>query len=176
MSEDRDLLQRIAAADTKAMKVFYDRHHGALYAFLLSRGADTATAADVVQDTMLEIWRSAGGYAGAAAVKTWVFAIARNKLVDKVRKSARLVITDDVPDSIDESATPEAAAVAAGEARRLRACLDKLKPAHNAAIRLAFYEDLSYEEISRIEDVPLSTIKTRVFHAKKLLMRCLGRR
>ena len=176
MSDDKELLRRIAEDDAKAMKLFYERHHNALYAFLVSRGADQATVADVVQDAMLEVWRSAGSYAGASAVKTWLFAIARNKLVDKVRKNARLVVTDDVPDSIDESANPEDAAVAAGEAGRVRACLEKLKPAHYTAIRLAFYEDLTYDEISRIEDVPQATIKTRVFHAKKLLMKCLSRK
>ena len=174
MSDDKELLRRIAKQDRKAMKLFYERHHDALYAFLIGRGADSTTAADVVQDTMLEVWRSAQNFTGASAPKTWTFSIGRNKLVDRVRKNARMVVTDDVPETIDETPDPEAAAIAAGEAGRIRHCLDKLKAAHRTAIRLAFYEDLNYEEIGEIEDIPVSTVKTRIFHAKKLLMRCLG--
>jgi len=83
-------------------------------------------------------------------------------------------VTDDVPDIADDAPDPEALAVAAGEASRVRACLDGLSPAHKNVIRLAFYEDLNYDEISAIEDVAVGTIKTRIFHAKKLLMRSLG--
>lgn len=176
MSNDAELLQAIAGQDRQAMRVFYERYHDNLFAFLVGRGADHAAAADVVQDAMLEVWRVAGKYSGQSSAKTWLFAIARNKSVDRVRKNARLVVTDDVPDTEDITADPEAAAIAAGEADRVRACLGNLKPQHSSVIRLAFYEDLTYDEISEIEDVPVGTIKTRIFHAKKLLMRCLGRK
>ncbi len=176
MSNDAELLQAIAGQDRQAMRVLYERYHDNLFAFLVGRGNDHAAAADVVQDAMLEVWRSAGRYSGKASAKTWIFAIARNKAVDRVRKSARLVVTDDVPETEDLSADPEAAAIAAGEAGRIRGCLDNLKPQHRNVIRLAFYEDLSYDEISEVEEVPVGTIKTRIFHAKKLLMRCLGRK
>ncbi|MEX0367476.1 MAG: RNA polymerase sigma factor, partial [Ruegeria sp.] len=106
----------------------------------------------------------------------WLFTIAHNKIVDRVRKNARVQYVDEVPDAIDETPDPEAITVSLSEAGRLRACLDRLKEAHKTVMRLAFYEDLSYDEIAEIEGVPNGTIKTRVFHAKKLLLRCLGTR
>jgi len=176
MSNDQQLLELISGGDKRAMHELYGRYERPLLAFLIGRGAERSEAADVVHDTMLEVWRSASKFSGKSAVKTWMFSIARNKLIDRFRKGARLSVTDDVPDMADDAPDPEALAVAAGEARRVRACLDGLSPTHKTVIRLAFYEDLNYEEISEIEDVALGTIKTRIFHAKKLLMRCLGAR
>ena len=176
MESDRDLLHGVADRNQSAMRTLYERHHASLFAFLKSRGSDAAGASDVVHDTMLEVWRAADRFKGKSAVKTWIFSIARNKLVDRQRKDARTSVVDEVPEVIDEAPDPEAAAMAADDAERVRNCLAGLKETHRAALRLAFYEDLTYEEIGEIEGAPVGTIKTRIFHAKKLLMRCLGRR
>lgn len=175
MEDDRALLQRIAVFDQAAMRTLYERYHDSLLAFLRARGADPASAADTVHDAMLEVWRSAGRYGGRSSVKTWLFAIARNKLVDRHRKAGRTSLVEEVPDIADDAPDPEAAAMAASDAEQLRGCLDALKDTHRTALRLAFFEDLTYEEISEIEGAPVGTIKTRIFHAKRLLMRCLGR-
>lgn len=175
VAEDRELVQRVADGDRAAMQELYKRHHDNLFAFLRGRGADPELASDTVHDAMLDVWRTASRYSGQASVKTWIFTIARNKLVDRFRKGSKLSFVDEVPDSIDTDPDPEAVAVAADDAARLRTCLGKLKDEHRTAIRLAFYEDLPYEEIAEIEQVPKGTIKTRIFHAKKLLMNCLGR-
>lgn len=174
--DDRALAQRIAKGDKAAMRVLYERYHPALIAFLRGRGADAATAADTAHDTMLEVWRTASRYSGEARLKTWMFTIARNKLVDRHRRSARVTLVDEVPDSADTAPGPEALAAAARDAVRLRACLDALKQAHRHVIRLAFYDDLTYREIATIESVPEGTVKTRIYHAKQLLLRCLGAR
>lgn len=173
---DQELVQRVAAGDQAAMRVLYERHHDALHAFIRGRCGDEATAADVVHNAMLEVWRGAARFAGAASVKSWIFTIARNKLIDRYRQGGRFQLVDEVPDTADELPDPEAVAIAAKDARRVRACLDKLKEAHRAVIRLAFFDDLSYDEIGAIERVPVGTVKTRIFHAKQLLMRCLGQR
>ena len=78
--------------------------------------------------------------------------------------------------NICRSPSAEAILSAAADAKRLHACLDKLSPAHKTVMRLAFYEDMSYSEICQIEGVPEGTVKTRIYHAKQLLLRCLGRR
>lgn len=173
---DRDLIARIARSDRDAMRLLYERHLRTLDAFLRGRGADPSTAADTVQDTMLEVWRRAGRFAGASSVKTWMFSIARNKLVDRQRRAVRVSLVEEVPETVDPDPDPEALTMAARDRERLRGCLDGLKPAHRLVIRLAFYEDLSYDEIAEVEAVPKGTVKTRVFHAKQLLLRCLGQR
>lgn len=173
--DDACLLMRAAQGETDAMRLIYERHHDALFAFLLSRGCDRETAKDVVHDAMLEVWRSAGRYRGSASVRTWIFTIARNKFVDRIRASARLSFVEDVPELPDESPNAEAVISATQDAARIRSCLGKLKDMQRTVIRLSFYEGLSYDEIAKIEDVPVGTIKSRVFHAKKSLMHCLSR-
>ncbi|MCC1491846.1 RNA polymerase sigma factor [Cognatishimia sp. F0-27] len=174
--EDAELLGRIAARDKAAMRVFFERHEMPLFAFLRSRGADSETADDVVQEAMLAVWNTAGHYQRASTVKTWLFSIARNKLIDRHRKSSRLQVVEDPPERVDDAPNAEALLIAAQDADRVRACLAKLKPGHLSAIRLAFYEDLTYAQIGAIESAPEGTIKARIHYAKKLLLRCLGRR
>lgn len=174
--EDRILIARIANGDKAAMRRLYERHHDGLIRFIRIRSGDDALAADVMQDAMLDVWRMAGRYKSTASVKTWIFTIARNKMVDRLRRSARLQFTDELPETIDDAPDPEAVTAAAQEASRLRACIEKLKDAQRSIVQLAFFEGLTYGEIAEIERIPQGTIKTRIFHAKQSLMRCLGRR
>ena len=155
------------------MRVLYERYNDAVFAFALGRCGDATLASDCVHDTMLDVWRTADRYAGRSSVKTWVFSIARNKLIDALRRRGKLSFVEEVPESADTAPDPEAAAIAAGEKERLHKCLEGLKPIQKSAIRLAFLEDLTYPEIAEIEAVPVGTIKTRIFHAKQALMRCL---
>lgn len=174
--DDRVLLEATARGDKGAMRRLYLRHHDSLYRFIRMRCDDDATARDVVHDAMLAVWRSAGRFGGKSSVRTWIFAIARNKLVDRVRRSSQLSFTDEVPETPDDAPDPEAVIAAAQDARRVRICLDRLKKVQIAVIRLAFFDELPYDQIAEIEGVPLGTVKTRVFHAKQALMHCLGRR
>ncbi|QDL91335.1 sigma-70 family RNA polymerase sigma factor [Paroceanicella profunda] len=174
--DDRTVLSRAALGDKAAMRVLYERHHDPLHAFLRARCRDEALASDVVHDAMLEVWRSAGRFSGKSSVRTWIFAIARNKLVDRLRRGGALSFVEEVPDLPDEAPDAEAVLDAAQNAARVRACLDRLKAMHLAVIRLAFYEGLPYDEISRVEGIPVGTVKTRIFHAKQALLHCLGRR
>lgn len=174
--DDRLLLSGAARGDKGAMQRLYQRHHDALFAFIRMRCDDDATAQDVVHDAMLDVWRGAGRFSGKSSVRTWIFAIARNKLVDRVRRSSQLTFTDETPDIADDTPDAQTVIEASQNADLLRACLDKLKKVHLAAIRLAFFDDLPYDDIAAIEGVPVGTVKTRIFHAKKALMHCLGRR
>ncbi|WP_424972676.1 RNA polymerase sigma factor [Dinoroseobacter sp. S76] len=171
--DDFELIQRIGRGDTRAMRVLYERHNGAVYAFAMSRAKNAELASDCVHDTMMEVWRNASRFGERSSVRTWLFAIARNKLVDALRKRGRISYVEDVPETEDPAPSPEAAAIAAAERARLQHCLGGLSGPHAAAIRLAFFEELTYPEVAEIEGVPVGTIKTRIFHAKQALMRCL---
>ncbi len=171
--EDTDLITRVGSGDKRAMHALYTKYNDAIFAFILSRCDNAELASDCVHDTMLDVWRTASRFAGKSSVKTWLFSIARNKLVDALRKRGKLSFVAEVEDSTDMAPNPEAAAVAASESAALHKCLGGLSETHSAAIRLAFLEDMSYPEIAEVEDVPVGTIKTRIFHAKQALMRCL---
>lgn len=172
--DDTRLIVRVAQGDRHAMQILYLRHHDSVYAFILGRGADADTASDVVHDAMLDVWRTAAKFRGASSVRTWIFTIARNKYVDRVRGAARLTYMDVVPETLDDAPDAEAVITASQDANRVQTCLQKLSQMQQTVIRLSFFDGLSYLEIAEIEDVPLGTIKSRVFHAKQMMMHCLG--
>ncbi len=173
--DDIDLVKQIGEGDRRAMHALYQRYNDAIYAFAAARSGNPDLASDCVHDTMLDVWRSAASFAGKSSVKTWLFSIARNKLVDALRKRGRISYVEEVPEHEDSAPNPEAAAIAAAESARLHHCIAGLSGPQQAAIRLAFLEDLSYPEVAEVEAVPVGTIKTRIHHAKQALMRCLER-
>lgn len=172
--DDADLVLRVGTGDRRAMRALYDKYQQAVFAFAHGRCGQADLASDCVHDTMLDVWRSAARFSGKSSVKTWLFAIARNKLADIMCKRGRLSFVAEVEDGPDTAPNPEAAAMAASDSARLHECLDGLSDPQRSAIRLAFLEDLTYPEIAEIEAVPVGTVKTRIHHAKQALMRCLG--
>jgi RNA polymerase sigma factor (sigma-70 family) len=170
------LLRRTARGDRVAFTELYQTLERPVFRFILSRLNDPHEAADILNEVFMELWRTAGRFEGRSTVKTWIFGIAYRKTMDHFRKTRRMTVSDDIPDQVDESPDALTCLAAAQEAEHVRHCLGTLSTDHRAAIELAFYEDLSYGEIAGIMGAPEGTIKTRVFHAKKLLLHCLGSR
>ena len=177
MDENRDsaLLARVAAGDRTALRALYEAHAEAVQRFVRTRLRDEVEAADIVHETMLSVWRGAAGFGQRSTVRAWILTLARNKLVDHVRKQSRLSLAEPDEAIPADDPDPEAVIAAAQDAGRVRACVETLSDRQRAVVHLAFFEDLSYPEIAAIENVPEGTVKTRMFHAKKLLMRCLSR-
>ncbi len=170
------LLSRIARGDSGAIESFFDTYQARVYAFALKRVRNATDAAEILNDTMLEVWRSAARFEGRSQPLTWVLGIANHKTLDRLRKRHgqrdNEELDDDLPDNDQLSAVD--ALVGAEDALRVRRCLEPLSDAHRLVIHLAFFEDLPYPEIAEIVGCPVGTVKTRVFHAKQLLKRCLG--
>ncbi len=171
-----ELVRRIAGEDRNAFDRLYRELETPLYRFILSRLNDPFRAADVLHDVFLDVWRGAGGFLGTASVKTWLFAIAYRKVMDVYRKDGRLVGEDEIAERVSDEPDAVTCLIASEEREMLAHCLGTLKPAHRSAIELAFIEDMSYREVAEVVGVPEGTIKTRVFHAKSLLLRCLAAR
>lgn len=169
----RQLLQDVGRGDRRAMKSVYETYSDAVYRFAQSWLGDPFEAADVMHETMLEVWRNASAFSGRSAVRTWIFSIARNKAVDHNRRAARTASTEADETVADDAPSPQEITSALQDARRIRACMDTLSPPHRAVIHLTYFEDLPYSEIAEIEDCPVGTVKTRMMHAKQLMLRCL---
>ncbi|MEM6482882.1 MAG: sigma-70 family RNA polymerase sigma factor [Pseudomonadota bacterium] len=170
------LLKRIAAGDKQAFALFYNALEKPVYRFIASKMNDPHESADIQHDVFMEIWHVAGRFEGRSTVKTWVFGIAYRKTMDHFRKHKRVDLTDEVEERVDDSPDAVACLAASQEGAHLKQCLGELKPQMRSAVELAFFEDLTYPEIAEIAGVPEGTIKTRVYHAKKLLLRCLSAR
>ena len=172
----RQLLSRMAQADRTAFDSFYREMEKPVFRFIRSKLNDPFTCADILHDVFLDVWRAAPGFDGRSSVKTWVFSIAYRKVVDFMRKNSRFIDEDSIPEQEDEGPAAVECIWKAEEADMLRACLETLKPDHRLAVEMTFYNDMSYKEIAEVTNVPEGTVKTRVFHAKSLLLRCLQQR
>ena len=171
-----ELVTRTAAGDRVAFAQLYRELERPLYRFITSRLNDPQRASDISHDVFLQLWRDASAFEGRSRVKTWVFAMAFRKVIDVYRRDKRLVFGDDLPEQEDESPNAEACLLAVEESESIRACLETLGAHHRAVIELTFMEDMSYSEVAQVTGIPEGTVKSRVYHAKQLLLRCLSGR
>ena len=135
---------------------------------------DKSAAEDVVDEAMLAIWQQADRYSGQGSAVGWMRRIVRNKAVDWLRKckesnlGSATIIEEDSPQH-DDAASPYFAAVQAMEALDLRQALEQLSFEQREAVWLCYFEERSMAEIAAIANCPQNTVKTRLFHARRIL-------
>jgi RNA polymerase sigma-70 factor (ECF subfamily) len=173
---DADLVAAVARRDRAAFGALFERYAGRIKAFMMRGGASAADADEITQDVMVAIWRRADSFDPArAAASTWIFAIARNRRIDLVRRAGR-----PGPDPLDPLFHPEpepdsfAAVSAAEREARLREALAGLAPEQRRVLVLAFYAGLSHGEIAARVGLPLGTVKSRIRLAFRHLHAILG--
>ena len=174
---DQMLIGAIARGEQKAMRRLYERHSLRVYRFARRLGADHCAAEELVSEVFLEAWRGARAFEGRAQVSTWLLAIARNRTLDTIRRKPLEQIDEDACRSIeDQHDGPELAVQKRQAASALTDALDSLSPAHRSIIDLVYYHEKSIGEVARILDIPPSTVKTRMFYARKRLWALLRER
>jgi RNA polymerase sigma-70 factor (ECF subfamily) len=169
-TSDEMLLEGIADGNRTAMHTLYCRHNVRVYRFIFRMVRDSTVAEDLVSQVFLDVWRTAGQFEGRAQVSTWLLSIARFKALTALRQRRHEdVDQDDVLEIADDAETPEQALDRRRTSDILRACIEKLSPAHREIINLVYYHEKSVEEVGAIIGIPQSTVKTRMFYARKQL-------
>jgi RNA polymerase sigma factor (sigma-70 family) len=163
------LVGRIANGDKRAFEALYRVYFPRLGRFLQRMTRSTQLIEEIVNDTLLVVWRKAATFNGTSKVSTWVFAIAYRRACNALR-----ALDEPVDGGIDEregveSDRPEWQFERLRLAAAVDAALAVLPLAQRTAFQLAFYHDMSYVEIAEIMDCPMNTTKTRLFHARKRL-------
>ncbi|MGY8663551.1 sigma-70 family RNA polymerase sigma factor [Bradyrhizobium sp. UFLA05-109] len=169
-TSDEMLLESIADGNRTAMHILYCRHNVRVYRFILRIVRDATTAEDLVSQVFLDVWRTASQFQGRSQVSTWLLSIARFKALTAMRQRRfEDIDQEDVRQIPDEHDTPETALDRNDTSAILRACVAKLSPAHREIINLVYYHEKSVEEVGQIIGIPQSTVKTRMFYARKQL-------
>lgn len=169
-TSDEMLLERIAEGDRTAMHILYSRHNVRVYRFVLRSLRDATAAEDIVSQVFLDVWRTAGQFQGRSQVSTWLLSIARFKALTALRQRRHEDIDqENVREIADDADTPEVSFDRSNTSAILRACIAKLSPAHREIIELVYYHEKSVEEAGEIIGIPQSTVKTRMFYARKQL-------
>jgi len=127
-------------------------------------------AQDITNEVFLELWKQAAGFEGRSEVSTWLLGIARFKALSARRKRREEQIDDEAAAAIPDTAdTPEVAAMKQDKGAALRGFVDALPEEHRTVIDLAYYHAKSVSEIAEILSIPVATVKTRMFYARKKL-------
>jgi RNA polymerase sigma-70 factor (ECF subfamily) len=162
---DNALLVRVASGDREAFALVFARYAPRVKSYLLRLGALGAIAEDITQDAMVSVWRRAASYdAAKAKASTWIFVIARNAWIDRLRREkVELAYRDASPvseESDDEA--PDDAAVRTQTEEQVSAALGILSEDQREVVRLSFFEDLAHSEIAETLALPLGTVKSRL--------------
>lgn len=170
-----ELIGRSALGDRAAYRTLYERSAPKLFGVLLRILKSRAEAEEALQEVYVKVWQRAKSFRpGEASPMSWLIAIARNQAIDLLR--ARPRGTDDMDAAMevpDQGPGPERNAMASDEARQLGDCLDRLDTDKAGAVRAAYMEGYSYDELAERYSVPLNTMRTWLRRSLMQLRDCL---
>jgi RNA polymerase sigma-70 factor (ECF subfamily) len=172
--DDAALLARVVQGDHDAFTELMRRHEDRVFALCMRMMGSRAAALDASQETFLTLYRKAGQYRGSAAVGTWLYRIAVNTCYDQLRRQQRRPVVP-LPEHLDPS---DPAAQDGFESVDLRpsveAALASLTPEFRTVVLLSDVEGLSLPEVAAVLKVPVGTVKSRLFRARRQLAGMLG--
>jgi RNA polymerase sigma-70 factor (ECF subfamily) len=174
---DQTLLESIAAGDKFAMQVLFQRHNVRVYRFVLRLIGNPSLAEEIVSEVFLNVWRRAGTFDGKCQVTTWLLSIARHKALSVLRRRPETPLDAEMAATIaDPREDAETVLDRQERSKIIRGCLAQLSPAHREIIDLVYYHEQTIDDVARILGVPLNTVKTRMFYARKRIAALLAAR
>lgn len=172
------LLRRVAQEDVDAFATFYDRTRARVFGLVTRVLRDPGYSEETTQDIYLQVWRTADKYDPVAGSPlAWLLTLAHRRAVDRVRseqaagqRESRYGVANIEPpsDQVAESV------ILSDERRQVADCLDSLTDAQRECIQLAYYDGLTYVQVSERLSANVATIKSRMRDAIRGLRRCLG--
>ncbi len=181
---DESLMAHLVAGNTSALETLYDRYAPAVMGVALRIVQDQTSAEEVVQETFWRVWKNAKGFQQERGqFSGWMFAIARNIAIDRLRKmksQPKISLDNRNDDEIPLENLPDPGTNVAESAfdtikhQQVRSALQQLPKEQSQVIRMAFFQGLSRQEIAEALQAPLGTVHTRARLALQKLRILLG--
>ena len=161
MNSDEQLMMEFRGGAADAFTELFERYRHPIYGFFRRRVDQPARAEELAQETFLAVVKAAKRYQPSARFRTYLYGIAMKLLMAERRKAGRETeaITDNVA---AHNSAPDAAIW-------IRRAVEALGPEHREALMLREYEQLSYEEIAALLEIPVNTVRSRLFRARAAL-------
>jgi RNA polymerase sigma-70 factor, ECF subfamily len=174
--DDVGLLRRVASGDRDALAVLYRRHGRVVLAQVTLAVGEPTLSEEILQDTMLAVWRGAASFGGESAVRSWIIAIARRQARDRLRHRPAGTAADvaDLSGLPAREAGPEEAVIERAEAEVIAGAVRQLGRFHREVLGLVFGAGLTLAEAAAVLDVPVGTVKSRLAAARTALARALA--
>jgi len=174
--EDTEIIRQVLAGHHENFADLVERYQAPLIHFLRRTLGSDEDVYDCAQDALLAAYRNLSRYSEAHPFRAWLYTIARNKALDLLRKRRRevpLILDENL---VDHQPMPEEVWLAKEQATMLDEVLNELPEHYRQALYLRFRQELSYEEIALILEVPVSRVKTYLHRGKEKLRKHLERR
>jgi len=170
VADERQVIRRIAIGDRDALAELYACYQRTLFNYLLQLTPDRGLAEEILQDTLVAVWKSAQSFEGRSSVRTWLIGIARRQAHNTLRQR-RLPLADEteMEGLVATDPEPEAWTLASFARAELAAAFRQLAPLHREVLVLTFVQELSYQETATILEVPVGTVKSRLSNARRAL-------
>lgn len=159
---EQELVSMLKQRVNDAFSYLYDNYSGALFSVILNIVPDRELAADVLQEVYVNIYRKIDSYdAVKSRLYTWMLNIARNEAIDTIRSKAyrNSQQNREVTESVHEFAGSTTQHI---DQIGLRKLLEKIKPEYRDLIDLSYFKGYTQDEISKMQGIPLGTVKTRL--------------
>ena len=153
------------------LQALIEEHTASVYRVARSIVQDSALAEDVVQETFLRAWQKADSFSGEVPVRNWLLRIAHNVAVSTLRTVRDVSVDPQLLPTPGVQSGPETVVEARTQILDALAALD---PVDRSLVVLREVEGLTYEEITQVMDLPMPTVKTRLFRARARLRKLVG--
>lgn len=177
--EIENLIAQVSLRDRAAFSDLYARTSAKLFGVCLRILKDRAAAEDALQEVFIKVWHNADRFAaGRYSPMTWLITIARNHAIDRLRAAQAGVVTGGMEEAAEvhePGPGPEADAVASSERAAIDGCLDELEADRAAAVKSAYLDGDSYQDLADRHGVPVNTMRTWLRRSLLKLRDCLTR-
>jgi len=166
--DDQSIVERVVSGETDLFRLLVTRHQRSVYGLGLSFFRSPEDAADFVQDVFVKAYRNLAGFQRRARFSTWLYRIAYNTALNGVkrRREYQSLAQDAEPPDYDD---PERLAIRKAAGAAVLEAIAGLPERFKVCVDLFFFYDRSHQEIEALTGIPVNTIKSHVFRAKKLL-------
>jgi RNA polymerase sigma-70 factor (ECF subfamily) len=172
-----EMIARVAMGDRAALGALYGATSAKLFGVALRVLDDRQEAEDALQEVYVKVWHNAGRYrVNGLSPMTWLITVARNHAIDRLRARGgrRAAPIEDMAEIADGGPNPEEQAMASSERGRIEACLRALEPDRAEAVRRAYLQGDSYQDLADRYRVPLNTMRTWLRRSLLRLRECMG--
>jgi RNA polymerase sigma-70 factor (ECF subfamily) len=167
-------VQQIAQGDRDAFEKLYAAYRVRLFHYLFRMVGETGLAEELTTDVMVEAWKGAAKFRGESKASTWLLGIARHKALNELRRRRPVTVEVETATAVAASTeSPEESVIHDHLQKTMKQAIGELSAEHREVVELAFYHELSYQEIAAIMECPVNTVKTRMFYARRRLQELL---